>query len=322
MVGEGVFFIRMKLGILTFVDSKKGIAVGTRSIAVEAKRRGHDVTILYSRHVGLVFGNGKTLTYKGQVLEPTDFDVILVRPGFTQDPSVHASVIKQFQLAGFYVINGYIGVFRAKNKIRTLQMLNHFGLPVPRTHVLGDAVLLEEAAKEFTFPVIIKTIFGTHGTGVFIAESMRSLAPIVEYLTKRDKGPVKLQEYIEEAKGKDLRLFVTGKMIAAAKERSAKDGEFRANFHKGGSVKAADTTKEERLLAIKATQVLGLDIAGVDILRTKKGPKIIEVNSNPGLEGISKASGVNVAGKVVTFLERRVAKHHEVKPLSKRRMIE
>jgi ribosomal protein S6--L-glutamate ligase len=298
----------MRIGILTFVSGKKQIAVGTASIVTEAKQRDHSVKMLYANHVGLVFGNGKTLTYKGEVINAEDFDVILVRPGFTKDPSVNASIIKQFQLAGFYVLNTYIGVFRAKNKIRTLQMLNHFGLPVPKTHVLGDASLLEAAAKEFTFPVIIKSIYGTHGTGVFIAESMRSLAPIVDYLTKKEQGLVKLQEYIEEAHGKDLRIFVAGKRVLASMERSAKQGEFRANFHKGGSVDTVIITDEEKRLAIKATQILGLDVAGVDILRTKTGPKIIEVNSNPGLEGISKATGINVSAKLVDFLERRVAK--------------
>ncbi len=296
----------MKLGILSFVTGKEQIAVGTRSIVTEAKARGHQVKILYVNRVGLVFGNGRTLTYKGELISAEDFDAILVRPGFTKDPSVNAAIIKQFQLAGFYVINTYIGVIRAKNKIRTLQMLNHFGLPVPKTHVLGDASLLESAAKEFTFPVIIKSIYGTHGTGVFIAESMRSLAPIVDYLTKKEKGPVKLQEYIEEANGKDLRIFVAGKRILASMERSAKAGEFRSNFHKGGSVNTVILTDEEKKLAIKATLLLGLDIAGVDILRTKTGPKIIEVNSNPGLEGISQATGINVAAKLVDFIERRV----------------
>lgn len=314
----------MKLGILTFVESKSGIAVGTEGIVAEAKARGHEVTMLYAKYVGLVFGNGKTLTYQGKLLAADAFDLILVRPGFTKDPSAPSSIIKQFQLAGFPVVNGYIGVFRTKNKIRTLQMLNHFGLPVPKTHVVAEPEFLEDVTKDFTFPVIIKTIFGTHGTGVFIAESMRSLSPIVEYLTKREHGPVKVQEYIEEAHGKDLRIFVCGKRVVAAMERSAKDGEFRANFHKGGSVDQAVLSKDEKELAIKATSTLGLDIAGVDVLRTKTGPKIIEVNSNPGLEGISKASGINVAAKLVDFLERRYAHvlKTSAKPLTKRKMIE
>lgn len=298
--------------------------MGTEGIVKEAQARGHEVTMLYAKYVGLVFGNGKTITYRGQLLSAEDFDLILVRPGFTKDPSAPSSIIKQFQLAGFPVVNGYIGVFRTKNKIRTLQLLNHFGLPVPKTHVVAEPEFLADVTKDFTFPVIIKTIFGTHGTGVFIAESMRSLSPIVEYLTKREHGPVKVQEYIEEAKGKDLRIFVCGKRVVAAMERSAKDGEFRANFHKGGSVLEAVLSPEEKDLAIKATSTLGLDIAGVDILRTKKGPKIIEVNSNPGIEGISKASGINVASKLVDFLERRAERlaKKEKKPLPKQKMTE
>lgn len=314
----------MRIGILTFQKSKKGLAVGTKSIVREAINRGHDVTILYTKDVGLVFGNGKSLTYQNKKISPKDLDVILVRPGFTGDPSVNSSIIKQFALAGFYVLNNYIGVFRAKNKIRTMQMLDHFGIPVPKTLVVSEPELLEEAASEFSFPVIVKTIFGTHGTGVFIAESLRSLASIVDYLTKREKGPVKLQEYIAEANGKDIRVFVAGRKIVAAMERSAKSGEFRSNFHKGGTVDTVALTDQEKKLAIRATQVLGLDIAGVDILRTNDGPKCIEVNSNPGLEGIGKATGINMAAKVVDFMEHRVEKYgsHYGKPLPKRKMVE
>lgn len=314
----------MRLGILTFNKNKQALGVGTLSIAKEAKARGHEVTLLFSHQVGLVFGNGKRITYDGKVIGPKDFDVILVRPGFTGDPSINASIIKQFQLAGFYVLNNYISVFRAKNKIRTMQMLDHFGIPVPKTLVVADPTQIAEAANEFTFPVIIKTIFGTHGTGVFIAESMRSLSPIVDYLTKKERGPIKLQEYIAEAKGKDIRAFVCGKKIVASMERVAKDGEFRANFHKGGSVGTVLLSKDEEKLAIKASQILGLDISGVDILRTNSGPKIIEVNSNPGLEGISKATGIPVAEKVVNFIEHRVEKfsHKYSKPLPRRKMIE
>jgi ribosomal protein S6--L-glutamate ligase len=250
--------------------------------------------------------------------------VILVRPGFSKDPSVNSSIIKQFQLAGFYVLNGYVGVFRAKSKIRTLQMLDHFNIAVPKTVVSEDASTLEEAAEAFKFPVIIKSIYGTHGRGVFIAESKRSLKPIIEYLAAKENGPVSVQEYIQEAKGKDLRVFVLGKKVVAAMERVAKSGEFRANFHKGGTVGVADLSQEEKKMSIQATKILGLDIAGVDILRTKTGPKIIEVNSNPGLEGITKASGVNVVEKIASFIEHRVNKYgsKQKKPMPKRKMTE
>jgi ribosomal protein S6--L-glutamate ligase len=314
----------MKIGLLTFVSNKKKLAKGTKSIIKEAKDRGHSVKVFYAPKVGLAFGNGKKLTYKGKRVDPEKYDVIIVRPGFTKDPSVNSSVIKQFQLAGFYVLNGYVGVFRAKNKIRTLQMLDHFGVAVPKTVVVEDPHLLEEAAYELKFPVIIKSIYGTHGRGVFIAESKRSLSPIVEYLIAKEKGPASVQEYIGEAKGKDLRVFVLGKKIVAAMERVAKSGEFRSNFHKGGSVGVADLSPEERKMAVRAAQVMGLDISGVDILRTKTGPKVIEVNSNPGLEGITKASGVDVAGKIVSFMEHRVEKYGTKykRPLSKKGMKE
>jgi ribosomal protein S6--L-glutamate ligase len=295
----------MNIGILTFVSRKKDLAVGTLSIIREAKSRGHSVKILYSTSVGLTFGNGKKLVYKGKTLDKEQFDLILCRPGFSSEPTIPSSIIKQFQLAGFVVVNGYIGVFRAKNKIRTMQLLDHNNVPVPKTLVAQDLGLIEGVAQEFRFPVIIKSIYGTHGRGVFLAESKRSLGPIIEYLIVKEAGPISLQEYIREAKGKDLRIFTCGRKIVAAMERVAKSGEFRANFHKGGSVTVTDLSKEEKKIALEATKVLGLDIAGVDILRTKTGPKVIEVNSNPGLEGISKASGVDVAAKVIDYLEKR-----------------
>lgn len=314
----------MKIGILTFVSRKQKLAKGTKSIIKEAKDRGHTVKVFYAPKVGLGFGNGKKLMHNGKKVDPQKYDVIVVRPGFTKDPSVNSSVIKQFQLAGFYVLNGYVGVFRAKNKIRTLQMLDHFGVAVPKTVVVEDPNLLEQAAHELKFPVIIKSIYGTHGRGVFIAESKRSLSPIVEYLVAKEKGPASVQEYIGEAKGKDLRVFVLGKKIIAAMERVAKSGEFRSNFHKGGSVGAADLSPEERKMSLRAADVMGLDIAGVDILRTKTGPKVIEVNSNPGFQGLSKASGIKIQEKIVNFIEHRVEKYGAKykKPLSKRGMTE
>lgn len=314
----------LRIGVLVFQSTSKKLGVGTKRIIKIARDRGHEVKVFFAPHVGLIFGNGKTLVYKGKAISKDDFDVILVRPGFNIDPSVNSSIIKQFQLAGFFVLNGYIGVFRAKNKIRTMQMLDHFRIPVPKTLVVQDAKMLQEAALEFRFPVILKTIYGTHGNGVFIAESKRSLAPVVDYLIAREKGPISLQEYVKEAKGADIRVFVCGTKVVAAMQRVAKSGEFRANFHKGGSVGVADLTDEEKEIGIKASKILGLDISGVDILRTKTGPKVIEVNSNPGVEGISKASGIDVAEKVVMFVESQVRKVGKKgkKPIPKRKMTE
>jgi len=215
------------------------------------------------------------------------------------------------------VINTHSAVHRAKNKIRTLQLLHHYGIPMPKTVVLFGDEILDVVMHEFQYPVVVKSAYGAGGSGVFIAESKRSLKPVVEHFLKRIKTePIKIQEYIAESKGKDLRLFVVGKHVVATMQRSAKKGEFRSNFHKGGTVKSIDPTAEEVKMALDASIGLGLDISGVDILRTKKGPVIIEVNSQPGLEGITKATGIDVAKKIIEYVQRRVDQRKKQKRIA------
>ncbi|MBI2551594.1 RimK family alpha-L-glutamate ligase [Candidatus Uhrbacteria bacterium] len=300
----------MRFAILTFELERKELKVGTKMLVKRARELGHRVTVIREHELQIRFGGeGPSVLYKGKPLP--EFDAIIVRPGIREDPSVHAALLRQLELEGLLVINGYLGVHRAKNKIRTLQLLDHFGLPVPKTVVIFSATELESAIADFSFPLILKTAYGSGGTGVFIAESKRSLKPFLQYLTHaggNPNTPVKIQEYIKEAKGKDLRVFVVGKEVVAAMERTAKQGEFRANVHQGGSAAHADITEEEKRLCIEATRRLGLNIAGVDMLRRKSGPVIIEVNSYPGLGGISQATGVDVAGAVVRYAERKVNK--------------
>ncbi len=297
----------MKFAVLTFELEKYKLLPGTKMIIKRARELGHRVTLMREHELQIRFGNHHKIYYKGKPFPK--FDAVIVRPGIKEDPSVHAAILRQIELEGELVINGYLGVHRAKNKIRTLQILDHFGLPIPKTVVIFSAAELESAVKDFTFPVIMKTVYGSGGAGVFIAESKRSLKPFIQYLTQRSElsnTPVKIQEYIKEAKGKDLRVFVVGKEVVAAMERSAKPGEFRANVHQGGKARAVEVTENEKTLCVEAMKRLGLNIAGVDILRTKKGPVIIEVNSYPGLEGITAATGVDVAEKIVKYAERKV----------------
>lgn len=296
----------MHLAILTFGSKKAELAPGTALIKAEAEQCGHTIDVIYERDVQIRYGTNPNLYVSDEPLP--NYDAIIVRPLFNRDPSIHSSIIRQFELNGHLVINGYLGVHRAKNKIRTLQLLDHFNLPMPKTVVLFGSEHVEKMLKGFSFPVVVKAAYGSGGTGIFIAESKRSVMPIIEYLLKEGdkKDPIKIQEYIKESKGKDLRLFVVGKKMVAAMQRSAKKGEFRANFHQGGSVKGIKPTEEEINLAIKATRHMGLNIAGVDILRTQNGPVIIEVNSCPGLEGITKATGINVAGEVISYVEKKV----------------
>ncbi|NQV90044.1 RimK family alpha-L-glutamate ligase [Candidatus Uhrbacteria bacterium] len=294
----------MHIAILVFEQEKKELLPGSKMLMDKAHLMKHEVTILRENELYILYdGQRESLFLAGKPLEK--FDAVIVRPSFTSDPSIHASLIRQFELQGYLVINTHSGVHRAKNKVRTLQLLHHYGIPMPKTVVLFGEGNLDEVMHEFKYPVIVKSAYGAGGSGVFIAESKRSLKPVVEHLLKRSKvEPIKIQEYIAESKGKDLRLFIVGKKVVATMQRSAKKGEFRSNFHKGGSVKGVQPTKQEEEMALAASIGLGLDISGVDILRTKKGPVIIEVNSQPGLEGISLATGVDVAKKIIEYTEK------------------
>jgi len=295
----------MHIAILVFEQEKKDLLPGSKMLMDKAILMNHEVTILRENEVYILYdGQRESLYMAGKPLEK--FDAVIVRPSFASDPSIHASLIRQFELQGYLVINSHAAVHRAKNKVRTLQLLHHYGIAMPKTVVLFGEGNLDEVMHEFKYPVIVKSAYGAGGSGVFIAESRRSLKPVVEHLLKRNRTePIKIQEYIAESKGKDLRLFVVGKKVVATMQRTAKKGEFRSNFHKGGSVKNIVPTEEEVTMALEASIGLGLDISGVDILRTKKGPVIIEVNSQPGLEGISQATGVDVAKKIIEYTERR-----------------
>lgn len=298
----------MHIAILVFEQEKKELLPGSKMMMKKARAMGHRVSVLREHELYVLYdGHRESLFKEGKPLRK--YDAVVVRPSFASDPSIHASLIRQFELQGYLVINTHSAVHRAKNKIRTLQLLHHYEIPMPKTVVLFGEGNLDVVMSEFRYPVIVKSAYGAGGSGVFIAESKRSLKPVVEHLLKRTKTePIKIQEYIAESKGKDLRLFVVGKQVVATMQRSARKGEFRSNFHQGGKVKGLTPTDEEVTMAVSASRGLGLDIAGVDILRTRKGPVIIEVNSQPGLEGISKATGIDVAAKIIEYVERRVAK--------------
>lgn len=277
-----------------------------RMLQAAALKQGHEVVPVYSRDCQLVFEPKPKILINNK---PEKIKVLLVRANFLgHDIDQHTAIIKQFQMAGVKVINKHFAVERAKNKIRTMQLLGKFGVPVPRTYILSSSDRIDEGVKFVGgFPVILKTVCGSHGSGVSIVESKRGLRSVVE-LIMRSEGPGQLilQEYVKEAKGKDTRVFIVGKRILAAMERIAKKrGEFRSNFHLGGQVRVAEMNKKEKEVAFAAVKAIGLDMAGVDILRTKNGPKVLEVNANPGLEGITQASGRDIAGEIIKFAVKK-----------------
>lgn len=301
----------MDIGILSFL--KKSSRAELR-IAAEAKARGHKVKMLKHNLCSLTFdGKGKIgFQYgKSKFKKP---DLIIPRPNLHNSIHTRMAVIEQLELMGIPLLNSHSSILRAKSKLKTLQILSHYNIPVVKTMVLNGPGYIQEAVEFIgNFPIIIKTIFGSQGQGVAIVESDRSVKSTYGLLEKSVGGNnvLLLQEYIAEADGKDVRLFVVGGEVIAAMERVAKDGDFRSNVGQGGNAVEYKPTEEEVHLAIRAAKAMNLEIAGVDIIKTKHGPAIMEVNANPGFTALEPATGVNIAGAIIEYAERFV---HEYVP--------
>ena len=303
----------MKIHVLTFGREDKLSPVTKKDLELlsqATEKLGHKLEIIYSSDCQLKFDKKPEIYIKNKKVK---IDVILNRPNFLHEHlDFRAGLIKQFEFAGVKVINTYTATMRAKNKLRTMQMLTKNKISIPKTYVLNSSEHLEDVIKDIgSFPVIIKSLAGSHGSGVSIVESKRGLKSLLDLLTNSGHSePIMIQEYIKESSGKDIRVFIVGKRIVGAMERIAtKKGEFRSNFHLGGRVRVAEMSRKEKDIAFAAIQACDLDIAGVDILRTKKGPKVLEVNSNPGLEGITEATGRDIAGEIIKYTVKKAKQH-------------
>lgn len=297
----------LRIGVLTFSQLRPRAPFDDLMLKRAILDRGHSGRIYFTKHFQCTFeANALALLYKSRKFTPPD--VIIMRPNILMDIDLQLSIAKQIQLMGIPTVNHYLPIVRAKNKIRTLQILSHEGLPVPRTVVVTNVQYLDRAIEQIgKFPLIMKLAQGSFGSGVSILESRRSLRSMLDLVIAAHAGRsshILIQEYVKEAKGKDIRVFIVGGKIVAAMERKARRGEFRANFQQGGSVSITDLSDEEKQISLRAAKVIGLDVAGVDIIRTVAGPKILEVNSNPGLEGITSATQISVADFIVQFAEK------------------
>lgn len=295
----------MRLGILTSGRAKSFDEPGALPPLVEAgQKRGHEVILIHEPELVIAEnGDGRTITHLGQPLP--QFDVILNRPGFVTEPSLHSVTTSALAAAGFKIINHSKLGDVSKNKLAQHLILSQAGLPLPRWAIARRPIHAVAAGKMIGFPLMIKVAFGTHGKGVFLAENVETLSPIVDYLTIRDGNPVIIEEFIAEAEHKDLRAFVIGDAVVAAMERVARDGDVRANASLGGVGRPVELTDEEKQVAVKATKAFDLDIAGVDLLRSKRGPLLIEVNANPGFEELTRTTGIDVAGAIIDYLEKQ-----------------
>ena len=289
----------MKIAIL----SRNTRLYSTRRLVEAARERNHVVRVLDPlRCYVRIAPDDVAVRYKGKALR--DIDAVIPRIG-TTTTFYGTAVLRQLEMMGVYTPNSSDAVLRARDKLRALQILASHGLDMPVT-VFGDNPddTSDVLAMLGEPPHVIKLNEGSQGTGVVLAEKRSASQSVIEAF-RGLYANVLVQEFIAEAKGSDLRCFVVGKKVIAAMQREASPGDFRANLHRGGSASKATLSVEEKRIAIRAAGALGLGIAGVDLLRSRRGPLILEVNASPGLEGIEAATGVDVSGHIIRHLEEQ-----------------
>ena len=274
----------------------------TKRLAEAAQERGHEVAVLDTLKCYMDIASMRpSVHYKGEKLD--FFDAVIPRIGASITP-YGTSVLRQFEIMGSYPLNESVAIVRARDKLRSLQILARAGIGLPLTGFAsspddtGDLIKLVGGA-----PLIVKLTEGTQGKGVVLAETHKAAESLIDAFRELDASFL-VQEFIKEAGGSDIRAFVIGEKVVAAMKRTAKEGEFRSNLHRGGSATVVKLIPEERSTAIRAARKMGLNVAGVDLLRSNHGPVVMEVNSSPGLQGIETATGKDVAGLIIEFVER------------------
>jgi len=288
----------MKIAIL----SRNPKLYSTRRLVEAAKERGHEVQILdVLRCYMNITSMRPSIHYKGENL--TGFDAVIPRIGASVT-FYGTAVLRQFEMMGVYPLNESVAISRSRDKLRSLQLLARKGIGLPVTgfaHSPDDVQDMLEMVGGA--PAVIKLLEGTQGIGVVLAETKKAAESVIEAFMGL-KANILIQEFIKEAGGADIRCFVVGERVVAAMKRQGKEGEFRSNLHRGGSAKLVRLTPEERSTAVRAAKIMGLNVCGVDILRSNHGPVVMEVNSSPGLEGIETATEKDVAGMIIQFIEK------------------
>lgn len=245
-----------------------------------------------------------TVVYQQKQLE--DFDAIIPRIGASKT-FYGTAVVRQFEMMGVFTANESQAISRSRDKLRCLQLLAREGIGLPVTGFANSTKDIEGLIEIVGgAPLVIKLLEGTQGIGVVLAETTQAAKSVIEAFRGLDAN-ILVQEFIKEAEGADIRCFVVGDKVVASMKRQSEPGEFRSNLHRGGSAEKIKLTPEERSTAVRAAKTMGLKVAGVDILRSNHGPVVIEVNSSPGLEGIEAASNVDVASKIIEFIEKNSA---------------
>jgi len=271
-----------------------------KRLAQAAEMRGHILDIFNITRCTVNIANDlPTISYEGKTLSGYDAVIPRIYASITQYGLV---VLRQFEMQGVWPLNESAAIGRSHDKLQSMQILAKHGLGIPLTASANDPEQAAEIIREVNGPpVIIKLLEGAQGIGVVLAESMSSAKSVIEAFRGANVN-ILAQEFIKEAGGMDIRALVVGGKVVAAMKRTGDTDDFRSNLHRGGSAKAIKITPEERSTAIRAAKHMGLNVCGVDMLRSDRGPMIIEVNSSPGLEGIETATGKDVAGHIIEFI--------------------
>lgn len=292
------------------VLSRNPSLYSTSRIVLAARARGHEVTVIDPLDFQVVVSRRKPQLYLGGTQAPRP-DVVIPRIG-ASITTYGIAVVRQFDMMGVPVLNAAVAIARSRDKLRALQLLTRKNIDVPLTVCARSPEGLDKALELVGgCPVIVKLQQGTQGIGTMIAETPQAVSSLLETLWAMGQDII-LQEYIRESKGRDIRAIVVGGKVIAAMRRTAKAGEFRSNLHRGGLGVAVTLDRRYRAAALEATRVMGLEVAGVDMLEGRNGPKILEINSSPGLEGIERATGIDVATAIVVHAEKYAERHRKV----------
>lgn len=290
----------MKIAIL----SRNRNLYSTKRLIEAGEQRGHEILLLDHMKCVLVIEQGRPhIYYNGK--EVTGVNAVVPRIGASAT-FYGSAVVRQFEMMKIFTAVESQALVRSRDKLRSLQILARAGLGIPKTAFASspkdkdiDSVIEAIGGA----PCVVKLLEGTQGIGVILAENQKAAKSVIEAFLKLDAS-ILVQEFIKESKGADIRAFVVDGQIVGAMKRQAREGEFRSNLHRGGTATVIQLSTDERATAIKAAKKLGLNIAGVDLLQSDRGPLVMEVNSSPGLEGIEGATGIDIAGKIIEYVER------------------
>lgn len=295
----------MKLAIL----SNGPANYSTKRLVEEGKKRGHEVTVIKYKNCYLaVDDKHPDVYYNGEKL-PT-FDAIL--PRISNNMTKYGcAVVRQFEMQGVYTVANAVAITRARDKLRAAQILAKYDVDTPKTFVSRNTSDIDALLDQMGLPVIIKLATGTHGNGVILADTRKAAKSALQafYLYNEDGTNILLQEFIKESAGTDIRAFVVGNRVVASMQRASLDDDFRSNLHQGGLGTPIKLTEDEKKTAIKAAHAMGLNICGVDLMRSERGPLVLEVNASPGF-GIEKVTGKDVASKIIEYIESNAPRHN------------